>query len=308
MNDQLDRRGHEVDRCTRRLRRPTRRANASVRPGPGAQRSGDVGYDAGDHEGLRLALRAVDAQGWESSAGRTIVAELQRRSRPWACLTDRRCGRPPGTTEPADVVAVAWLTLQKSPTKVALTQRPWAYLWTVVGNELARAATAESRMTEPSRLRGHTPGPAVVIRVGLESEALDAALPPADESAPDCDASPQVQELARRLSAVDDDIPFWLDAIGRALDVMSEARRSYEEYRLRRDAYMREELGLSLDELSALAALLIGPRKGDRAAQSLLLALHRNVDIPTDQVVGAPARIRLLRKRRLGSAVSPSAA
>ena len=79
---------------------------------------------------------------------------------------------------------------------------------------------------------------------------------------------------------------------------MADARRSYEEYTLRRDPYLRAVLGLSLDELSALSALLIGPRKGDRAAHSLLLALHRDLTVPTDSVLGAQARISLLRSRR----------
>lgn len=67
---------------------------------------------------------------------------------------------------------------------------------------------------------------------------------------------------------------------------------------LRHDPYLRQVLGLTPDELSALGALLIGPRKGDRAAQSLLLALRRDVATPTESVLGASARVALLRSHR----------
>ncbi len=263
---------------------------------------------ATSHEGLRRALLAVQREGWDSDAGRAIVAELEFRSRSWACLSDRRCGRRPGTTDPADVVAVAWLTLEKSAAKAADAQQPWAYLWTVVGNELARAAIADARLSEPSRIRSHTPGPTAVVRVGVESDVFEygATGQPGPVQQPDDMASPQVRELARRLAGDEAEECFWLDAIGRALDVMADARRSDEEYRLRRDPYMLDRLGFSLDELSALAALLIGPRKGDRAAQSLLLALHRDIDTPTEDVVGAEARVRVLRSH--SPACAPSAA
>ena len=90
---------------------------------------------------------------------------------------------------------------------------------------------------------------------------------------------------------------FWIDAVERALDVMAGARRSYEEYQLRRDPYLRDQLGLTLPELSALAALMIGPRRGNRAEQSLLLALHRDPATPVDLVVGAARRLSVLRAR-----------
>jgi hypothetical protein len=171
-----------------------------------------------------------------------------------------------------------------------------------VGNELARSAIAESQLTDPTRVRGTSPGPTAVVRVGLESEILDrcpAGSPDADTDPGTDDVPPSaaVQELARRLSRDGYEVGFWLDAIGRALDVMADARRSYEEHTLRRDPYLREVLDLRLEELSALSALLIGPRKGDRAAHSLLLALHRDLATPTDAVLGAQARIALLRSR-----------
>jgi hypothetical protein len=268
--------------------------------------------DASSHDGLRHALEEVGLAGWDSTAGAAIIAALQQRAGSWAYLADRRCRRPLGSTDPSDVVAVAWLTLEKFASKTAEAQRPWAYLWTAVGNELARAAIAESQLTDPTRVRGTSPGPTSVVRVGLESEILDRcpAGSPEQDKNPGTDEvppSPPVQELARRLSRHGYEVEFWLDAIGRALDVMADARRSYEEVTLRRDPYLREVLDLRLEELSALSALLIGPRKGDRAAHSLLLALHRDLATPTEAVVGARARIALLRSRS-HAAVRQSAA
>ncbi len=268
--------------------------------------------DPTSHQGLRHALRAVEETGWGSPAGRAVVDAIRQRAGAWAFLVDRRCGRQPGSTDPADVVSVAWLTLARFGSRIAESQHPWAYLWTSVGNELARSAIAESQLTDPGRVRGTSAAPTAVVRVGLESALLDSA-PDADR--PDCGRtpaaappSPAVAEIAHRLAVQPSDVGYWLDAIGRALDVMADARRSYEEYTLRRDPYLREVLGLTLDELSALGALLIGPRKGDRAAQSLLLALHRDLAVPTDAVVGAAARVGLLRAAGRDAAAGRSAA
>lgn len=57
---------------------------------------------------------------------------------------------------------------------------------------------------------------------------------------------------------------------------MADARRSYEEYMLRRDVYVREVLGLTLDEISALAALLIGPQGRPRGSVSAAGAAPRH--------------------------------
>lgn len=268
--------------------------------------------DVASHEGLRHALESVLLEGWEGPAGRSIVAALQRRAGSWAFLSDRRCGRPAGATDPAEVIAVAWLTLEKFASRTVEAQRPWAYLWTAVGNELARAAVADSTLTDASRVRSTWLRPVGVDRVGLDCSTLDATLSSTTFMAGSVEQgeampSAAATELARRIAGDLGDIGFWLDAIDRALDVMADARRSYEEYVLRRDPYMRDVLGLSLDEISALAALLIGPRKGDRAAQSLLLALHRDPAALTASVVGASARISLLRSHR-GPVVRQSAA
>ena len=137
---------------------------------------GTTEFDAASHEGLRHSLEAVAGQGWEGAAGHAIVAALQQRAGSWAFLADRRCGRPRGSTDPADVIAIAWLTLEKFATKTAEAQRPWAYLWTAVGNELARVAIAESQLTDPARVRGASHERNAVVRVGLDSAILDGGL------------------------------------------------------------------------------------------------------------------------------------
>ena len=85
----------------------------------------------------------------------------------------------------------------------------------------------------------------------------------------------------------------WADALDRAIDVMANARLSYHECTLRQDPYLLEVLGLHPKELSALAALLIGPRRGDRKWESLLVALHHDLSTTTttfrEPVNGSPS-------------------
>lgn len=275
---------------------------------PGTAALASVCADVASHQGLRIALRSVEATGWDGPAGRAVIEAIQQRAGAWAFLADRRCGRPTGSTDPADVVAVAWLTLVRFGPRIADSQHPWAYLWTAVGNELARAAVAESQLRDPERIRSTSAAPTAVVRVGLEPARLDAAPPARPETMGEAPHSPAVTEIAHRLAERPSDVGFWLDAIERALDVMADARRSYEEHMLRRDPYLRETVGLTPDELSALGALLIGPRKGDRAAQSLLLALHRDAAVPTGAVVGAAARVDVLREARRRATAGRSAA
>lgn len=153
--------------------------------------AGSTRFDATSHQGLRDALSSVQEAGWEGPAGCAVVEEIRQRAGAWAFLVDRRCGRRPGSTDPADVVSIAWLTLARFASRIAESQHPWAYLWTSVRNELARSAIAESRLTDPGRVRGTSIAPTAVVRVGLESALLD--------SAPD-DGNPCAGELrpARR--------------------------------------------------------------------------------------------------------------
>jgi hypothetical protein len=291
-------------RPTRPLSAPPTRATATDAPA--------ARFDATSHDGLRHALRAVETAGWDSPAGRAVVEAIRQRAGSWAFLVDRRCGRRAGSTDPADVVSVAWLTVARFACRIADSQHPWAYLWTSVGNELARSAIAESQLTDPARVRGTSAAPTAIVRVGLESALLDSAangeLPERAGHPSGVPHSAAVTEIAGRIAEEPSDVEFWLDAIERALEVMADARRSYEEHLLRRDPYLRETLGLAPAVLSALGALLIGPRKGDRAAQSLLLALHRDIDVPTEAVVGAAARIEVLRAARRVAAAGRSAA
>ncbi|WP_315093256.1 hypothetical protein [uncultured Cellulomonas sp.] len=194
---------------------------------------------------------------------------------------------------------MAWVTLNRFSAQVAAADAPWAYLWTAVQNALVVEAAAASLLSQQAVRRTRCEWPTGVQR--LEDDELDRAcslsqlVGPRHGSAQE-EPSPAVAALVRFLAGSDEmRVDFWTDAVGRALDVMADARRSYEETTLRRDVYLREVLKLGADELAALAALLIGPRRGNRAAHSMLLALHRNpASIPED-VTGAVARIALLR-------------
>jgi hypothetical protein len=60
------------------------------------------------------------------------------------------------------------------------------------------------------------------------------------------------------------------------------------------------------EQLSALGALLTGTRRGKRAQQSILLALHRNPNAAADEVPGAAHRINLLLDlQRLAGSKAP---
>ncbi|WP_127572580.1 hypothetical protein [Georgenia faecalis] len=264
--------------------------SVAIRDVPGAP--AELEIDA--HEGLRRAVAHMSIEGWDSLGGTWLMAQLEQRSRGWAAKIDHRCGRRAGTTVPDDVLEASWSTIMRFPEKIVSAEAPWAYLWTAVGNALAVDITAESMLSSCGARSGKADRPDRVLRIGLEVHHLDAASVEASEPAPSL--SPGVRALIRILADCHRDrVAFWTDAVDRALDVMADARRSYEETALRRDPYLLERLGFTPEELSALAALLIGPRRGDRASQSLLLALRRDPATPIDSVAGAARRVHLLR-------------
>lgn len=273
-----------------------------IAPASSPTREVDV-VDVGTNEGLRIALGLVAAHGWESEPGRAVMQALTSRCAKWGEKISHRhgAGRP---ADPGDVLALAWLTLDRFARNVAAAEAPWAYLWTAVGRALAVDDAAAAMLSARTVRRPRSEWPIGVNRLGADDERLATAAAELDGSAAgmgqrDRDRSPAVKALVQHLA--DDDpgeVEFWADAVDRALDVMAGARRSYEEVTLRRDLYLRNVLGLSGAELAALAALLIGPRRGDRASQSLLLALHRDPATPPADVVGAVDRIAGLTARR----------
>lgn len=164
-------------------------------------------------------------------------------------------------------------------------------------NQLAVDITAESVLSTRQARHSSADRPDRLVRVGLETHHLDTHSPALTTAEP----APPSDGLTALIGLLADGdanrVRYWADVVNRALDVMADARRSYEEYALRRDPYLRDDAGLTLDELSALAALLIGPRRGDRAAQSLLLALRREPATPVETVPGAARRVRLLQAK-----------
>lgn len=264
-------------------------------------------WDAGTHEGLRVALTEVGVGGWDCPAGRAVLMALRGRSASWLATSSRSCRTGGGSTDPGEVLSVAWLTLHRFAATIAAATAPWAYLWTSVRNALAVDAAAAAMLSDRAVRRPREDWPVGVERLGDLATSPDGRAralesPPCIAERPDDGVSPTVATLAAHLALGDEaEAAFWADAIDRALDVMADARRSYEEVHLRRDPYLRDELGLDGAELAALAALLIGPRRGNREAQSFLLALHRDLDAQPEDVVGAVDRIRFLTARRHAS-------
>ena len=256
--------------------------------------------DASTDDGLRKALLLLIGDGWDSPVGRAILGAVAARSAPWARLSAGRRGLPWEAVDPVDVLSVAWYTLDRHARTVAAAQRPWAYLWVSVSKTLAVAGAAEAMLSEQAPLRRATMLPFRVVRFGLDDPLLDVVTNDADRPS-DSERSASVAALVALLAAKGGGVEFWADAVGRAIDVMAGSRRSYEEHFLRRDPYLRDRLGFTPAELGALGALLIGPRRGDRAAQSLLLALHRDPTTRPQAVTGAVARIALLHARAHGN-------
>ena len=261
---------------------------------------------AGADDILRTAVERIREEGWESPWATWLIEQLQARCGAWAAKVDHRCNRRPGTLPPEDVLTACWHTITRFPDAILAAQAPWAYLWTAVRNELAVDITAESVLSTQQARRSSADRPDRLVRVGLETHHLDTCSPALSAPVP-APPSDGLTALVGLLAEGDADrVRYWADVVDRALDVMADARRSYEEHALRRDPYLRDHAGLTLDELSALAALLIGPRRGDRAAQSLLLALRNDPATPVETVPGAARRVRLLQARNHATVAATS--
>jgi hypothetical protein len=246
------------------------------------------GQRADDGE-LHRMVQDVGTHGWDSDCGRRLLAVVEEHCRGWAIALDRHCGLDYGTVAPRDLVTEAWLVLNQYPQRVIDAEAPWAYLWNAVRNatSVAAAGAAIGSMAlaeRDMRLCRTIPPP---VRVGDETWRLDRAVVPSPDGQGSRERwSPALRCFLELLVQRGADRRFWADAIDRAVEVMADARRSYEERDLRRDPYLRLVLELRPEQLSALGALLIGTRRGNRAEQSLLLALHRN---PSTAVEVLPA-------------------
>jgi hypothetical protein len=203
-----------------------------------------------------------------------------------------------------------WLVLNQYPQRVITAEAPWAYLWNAVRNatSVAAAGAAIGSMALAERdmpMCRKIPSP---VRVGDETWRLDRAVVPNTDSQDSAGRwSPALRRFLELLVERGGDRRFWADAIDRAVEVMADARRSYEERDLRRDPYLRLVLKLRPEQLSALGALLIGTRRGNRAQQSLLLALHRNPNAAYEELPGAADRINfLIDAQRLAGSKAPT--
>ncbi len=277
--------------------------------------------DAATHAGLRLALGVIGQEGWEGPAGRAVLTALRARCRSWAAQRAAASHVGRGGVDAGEVLSLGWLTLARFGSQVAAAEAPWAYLWTSVQHALAVEIGASEVLSRKAVDRPATQWPRTALRSGLDvfgelgAEGDDDAWPgggrlrarravaalAAAEPGQDAPAGPSraVAALVGHLTRGQDHArEFWTEVVEYALEVMAGARRSYEEVTLRADSYLTHVLGLNGQQVGALAALLIGPRRGDRAAQCLLLALRADPDTDPATVPGAPTRIRLLTARR----------
>jgi hypothetical protein len=257
----------------------------------------ESGGQRADDDELRRMVRDVGTHGWDSGAGRRLLTVVEGHCRGWAIALDRHCGLDYGTVDARDLVTEVWLVLSSYPQRVIGAEAPWAYLWNAVRNATSVAAAGAAIGSTALAQRDMTlcrkiPPP---MRVGEETWRLDRAVVPDTDSQVSADRwSPALRCFLELLVARGADRSFWADAIDRAVEVMADARRSYEERDLRRDPYLRLVLELRPEQLSALGALLIGTRRGNRAQQSLLLALHGNPNAEVEKLPGAVDRINLL--------------
>lgn len=254
---------------------------------------------ASDAAEVRRLLYVVGGAGWDSPDGRGLLLIFEDKCQSWAPAIDRYCGLPAGTTDPATLLSVAWEVLNRYGERVLAADSPWAYVWHTVRNaaaiDAAGAALQTAALPAQNMLRCRSlPTP---VRLGLDHDVLPSRSPARDlaHGPGTTDRwSPALHALLDLVVARGGDRAFWADVLDRAVEVMADARRSYEERELHRDPYLRLELGLGAEQLSALGALLIGTRRGDRASQSLLLALHRDTAIDAAGVTGSAERLRVL--------------
>jgi hypothetical protein len=270
----------------------------------------ESGGQRADDDELRRMVQDVGMHGWDSDCGPRLLAVVEEHCRGWAIALDRHCGLDYGTVDPRDLVTEVWFVLNSYPQSVINAEAPWAYLWNAVRNatSVAAAGAAIGSMALAERDMAMCRKIPLPVRVGAETWRLDRAI------IPDTDGQNSGYRWSRALRCFLEllverggDRRFWADAIDRAVEVMADARRSYEERDLRRDPYLRLVLELRPEQLSALGALLIGTRRGNRAQQSLLLALHRNPSAGVEEVPGAADRINLLIDlQRLAESQAPS--
>jgi len=271
-------------------------------------------FDINSDAWLRTAIRETQEDGWDSMTGRRLLHALRERCRIWAPAVDRHCGQDVPTTDAAELLSTAWLVLDRSADKVVDAEHSWAYLWRAVRNDAAVQCTSTAVVSESIVRRSPSDARtmATPVRVGNAGWILDRTVTTvygSAEAAPTSGWSPALQGLLQLIVHRGGDQDFWADAIDQAVNTLASSRRSYEEHSLRRDPYLRGILGLSPDQLSALSALLIGTRRGDRARQSLLLALHRNPAAVEAEVPGADRRMTTLLEvdlARRGRAGTPS--
>lgn len=125
--------------------------------------------DADTNEGLSLALALIERDGWESPAGRAVVAAVQGRCARWAARRVLALPVGSGGLDPGEVLSVAWCTLARFSERVSKSEAPWAYLWTSVQHEMAVEVAAAQTLSRMAIHGGQAGWPARAVRGGIDA-------------------------------------------------------------------------------------------------------------------------------------------
>jgi hypothetical protein len=246
-------------------------------------------FDVGTDDGLRHALRRIDAAGsWEVPAGYELLSEMRRRAVRNAARVCSTTGAVPDRGLADDVLSAAWMVLRRNTAEVLNADRPWAYLMYSAQRQVAAEARAEQLLTSPSVVRGRARHllPQRVRRIGAAPAELLVALrhepsggadrsvvrqvghhemrPLLDEpeapSEPVMDREPWFEAFIQRLVDHGADRAVTTSAVDRLSDLCTATPGGTWEWQARRDPVLAG-LGLSPDQCGALVALLAGSRK-----------------------------------------------
>jgi hypothetical protein len=294
-----------------------------------------VAQDVRADEGLRQALRDVARVGsWDGPAGQWLLREVRERAvrnaAHVASATGVGCDR--GLVD--DVVAAAWIVLDRYAEQVLATDHPWAYVMSAAQQEVMHEAIADRAVTSPTTTSGRNrqhAWSAVVARVGAAAGQVAAALghgrvdegsrerlgiwaprvgrrgePLLVEQPPKGPGRLREREgwyaaFVGLLVEYGADESVTVAAVDHLADLFTATPRKHWEDAARSDPVL-VRLGLTPDQCGALVALLAGSRRDREAGRGggLLGAVR------TDHDRGVPVELTAAEQRRVRTYVDGS--